>query len=112
VAPSSTGAVVLVRFPFSNLTGAKLRPAVVLAAGGRGDWLVCQVTSNAYADRDAVRLGEEDMASGSLSRASFARPGKLVTIHESVIRSEVALLTAGAFARLIYATTAVLHARN
>lgn len=41
----SAGAVVLVRFPFSDLSQTKLRPAAVLADGGRGDWILCQVTS-------------------------------------------------------------------
>jgi hypothetical protein len=45
VAPS-TGSVVLVPFPFSDLSQAKLRPAVVLASGDRNDWVLCQVTSN------------------------------------------------------------------
>jgi mRNA interferase MazF len=34
-------AVVLVPFPFSELSQAKLRPAVALAAAGRGDWVLC-----------------------------------------------------------------------
>jgi hypothetical protein len=33
------GAVGMVRFPFSDLSQAKLRPAVVLADAGRGDWI-------------------------------------------------------------------------
>jgi mRNA interferase MazF len=33
----SVGAVVLVPFPFSDLSEAKLRPAVVLADAGRND---------------------------------------------------------------------------
>jgi hypothetical protein len=36
--PFAAGAVVLVQFPFSDLTASKLRPAVVLAEAGRGDW--------------------------------------------------------------------------
>ena len=43
----SVGEVVLVRFPFSYLSQSKLRPAVCLADAGRGDWLLCQITSNA-----------------------------------------------------------------
>jgi mRNA interferase MazF len=109
VAPSAAGAVVLVRFPFSDLTGAKLRPAVVLAQDTRGDWLICQVTSKAYADPRAVRLASAEMASGSLNRLSFARPGKLITLHESVIQSEVATLAPGASARVVFETTALLH---
>jgi mRNA interferase MazF len=40
----AAGAVVLVRFPFSDLSQTKLRPAVVRADAGRGDWVLCQVT--------------------------------------------------------------------
>ena len=39
VAPEP-GAVVLVRFPFSDLSQTKLRPAVVLADAGRGVWIL------------------------------------------------------------------------
>ena len=37
VAPS-TGSVMLVPFPFSNLSQSKLRPAIVLASADREDW--------------------------------------------------------------------------
>ena len=46
----AVGSVVLVRFPFSDLSEAKLRPALVLADSGRNDWILCQITSNPYAD--------------------------------------------------------------
>jgi hypothetical protein len=79
----SAGAVVLVPFPFSDLSSAKLRPAAVLAAAGRGDFILCQITSNPYADPAAVELTDAEFASGSLQRTSYARPGKLFTAHES-----------------------------
>jgi hypothetical protein len=49
VAPA-IGAVVLVRFPFSDLSQSKLRPAVVLADVGRGDRILWPVTSKPYGD--------------------------------------------------------------
>ena len=52
----TAGAVVLVPFPFSDLSQTKLRPAVVLADSGRGDWILCQVTSNPYGDVHAVEM--------------------------------------------------------
>jgi len=68
-------AVVLVRFPFSDLSQAKLRPAVVLADAGRGDWILCQVTSNPYGDAQAVTLDHASFATDSLYVTSYARPG-------------------------------------
>ena len=90
VAPA-IGQVVLVPFPFSDLAGAKLRPAVVLADAGRGrdDWVLCQVTSNPYSDPRAIKLGETDFQSGSLQVTSYARPGKLFTANGSLMVSQV-----------------------
>jgi mRNA interferase MazF len=73
----AAGAVILVPFPFSNLAQAKLRPAVILADAGRGDWILCQVTSNPYADPHSIELTDSHFAQGSLRIISYARPGKL-----------------------------------
>jgi mRNA interferase MazF len=56
VVSPAAGVVVLVRIPFSDLSQSKLRPAVVLADAGRGDWILCQVTSKPYGDDAAVAL--------------------------------------------------------
>lgn len=87
--PSSVGAVVLVRFPYSDLSLTKLIPAIVLASAGRGDWLLCQVTSVAYGDRPAVPISDADFASGSLLRPSFVRPLRPFTASEDIIRAQV-----------------------
>ena len=63
VAPT-TGEVVLVPFPFSDLSQSKVRPAVCLADAGRGDWVLCQITSRPYGDPAAVPLDAPDFASG------------------------------------------------
>ena len=36
----AAGSVVLVPFPFSDLSQAKLRPAIVLADAGHNDWVL------------------------------------------------------------------------
>ena len=76
--------VVVLRFPFSDLTSSKLRPAVVLAHAGGVDWVLCQVTSNPYGDSSAVPLTASSFDSGGLGRESFVRPGKLFTASESI----------------------------
>jgi len=107
--PPSAGSVVLVRFPFSDLSAGKLRPAVVLASAGRDDWILCQVTSNPYADSNAVRLDDAAFASGSLQRVSFARPGKLFTANTSLMMVEVGRLTSTSFSQVLGAVIDVLR---
>jgi mRNA interferase MazF len=81
----ATGQVVLVPFPFSDLTRTKMRPAVVLADAGRDDWILCQVTSNPYGDKRSISLTTQDFSQGSLRVTSYARPGKLFTANQSLI---------------------------
>jgi mRNA interferase MazF len=66
---------------------------VVLADAGRGDWVLCQVTSNAYGDPRAIGLDSADFVKGSLHRPSFARPGKLFTAHFSLVADQAGVLT-------------------
>lgn len=94
------GSVVLVPFPFSDLSRSKLRPAIVLAAADRGDWILCQVTSKAYGDDRAIVLTEKDFATGGLQVTSYVRPGKLFTAHETLLAAEVGRLHPAAFERL------------
>lgn len=62
----TAGTVVLVPLPFSDLSQAKLRPAVVLADAGRGDWILCQITSNPYGDSRAIEITDSSFDAGSL----------------------------------------------
>ena len=89
----SVGSVVLVRFPFSDLSASKLRPAVVLAGVDRDDWILCQITSNPYSDTRAVEIGDSDFASGNLMRTSYARPGKLFSANTSLMQRVAGSLT-------------------
>jgi mRNA interferase MazF len=75
----SVGSIVLLPFPFSDLSKSKIRPAVILAIAGRGDWILCQITSKAYADAAAVELRDSDFELGGLRLVSYARPSKLLT---------------------------------
>lgn len=109
VAPA-TGAVVLVRFPFSDLSQTKVRPAVVLAEAGRGDWILCQVTSKPYSDTRAIKLDDTSFSTGSLRVTSYARPGKLFTANRDLIVAEVAKLKLEPFTAIVDAVVRLLRA--
>lgn len=93
--------IVVVEFPFSDLSGSKLRPAVVLCSTGRGDWLLCQITSNPHSDPDSVKIASGDIAEGLLSKLSFARPTKLFTANEALMVKRVAILNHKTFTEIL-----------
>ena len=93
---SSTGSVPV----FGSLASEAAAGAIVLASAGRGDWILCQVTSKAYGDADAIEIKQEDFELGGLRLDSYARPGKLFTAHESLLRAEAGRLRAPAFERV------------
>jgi PemK-like, MazF-like toxin of type II toxin-antitoxin system len=103
------GIVVFVRFPFSDLSATKLRPAVVIAHAGGADWVLCQVTSNPYGDAAAVALSITSFESGGLGRESFARPGKLFTASESLFVRSAGQLTRASHRDLVARVVAVLQ---
>ncbi|WP_263079843.1 type II toxin-antitoxin system PemK/MazF family toxin [Endozoicomonas sp. Mp262] len=86
------GVVVPVKFPFSDLTRTKWRPALVLAYAEKGDWVLCQITSKAYSDQSAVIIQQEDFIRGGLPLTSYARPGKLFTANETLLEPPVGQL--------------------
>ncbi len=105
----SEGSVILVRFPFSDLSQSKLRPAIVLVHAERGDWILCQITSKPYGDSRAVQITDADFAAGELRVVSYARPAKLFTAHQSLFSSEAGKLKAEAFARVRQAVYALFR---
>ncbi len=103
MAALTAGVIVIVRFPFSDLTNSKVRPALVLANAGRGDWILCQITSKAYADESAIEIRSTDFSSGNLNQTSYARPGKLFTANESLILLEACVLSNERFSEIAQA---------
>ncbi len=104
------GDVVVVPFPFSDLSRAKRRPALVLAAVREGDLILCQITSRAVTDGYAVALDETDFRSGSLRKPSNIRPNRLFTADGSLILYRAGQLAAGKTAAVIDALVAILKA--
>lgn len=79
------GDVVVVPFPFSDLTQAKRRPALVLAELEGDDRILCQITSRHTRDRYAVELDDNDFEAGGLRRKSNIRPNRIFTADVRII---------------------------
>jgi mRNA interferase MazF len=72
------GDVVVVPFPFSDLTYAKRRPALVIAELEGDDIILCQITSQQIRDRYAVPIEDNDFETGTLKQKSNVRPNRIL----------------------------------
>lgn len=79
------GDVVIVPFPFSDLTQAKRRPALVVAILPGNDLILCQITTQNVTDSYAVPITNEDFSTGGLNRDSNIRPNRLFTADQNII---------------------------
>lgn len=79
------GEVVVLPFPFSDLSASKKRPAVVVATLTGDDVICCQITSEARFDEYAIVLNNNDFKEGNLQQTSMIRPNRLFTADRSII---------------------------
>jgi len=86
------GDIVVVSFPFSDLSGQKMRPALVVAEVEFGDLILCQITSKPYSSKTAFPIQNSDFQKGNLPVISYVRPDKLFTAEASIIQREAGKL--------------------
>lgn len=92
------GDIVLITFPFTDLSGSKLRPAVVLAATSL-DLTVCFITTQTgWQEPTDVLLVPN--AANSLRKQSLIRTSKLATLDRSLAKGLLGRLSATELADL------------
>ena len=65
------GEVVVIPFPFSDLTQAKRRPALVIAELEGDDLILCQITSQTIKDKYAITINDDDFETGGLKHSAI-----------------------------------------
>ena len=83
------GDVVVVPFPFSDLTAAKRRPALVIAELSGDDLILCQITSNKIMDSYSIELNDNNFESGNLNKTSNIRPNRIFTADKKILLYKV-----------------------
>ncbi len=83
------GDIVVLPFPYSDLSASKKRPALVIANVGKSELLLCQITSQEKYDHYAISLVKEDYDSGYLKKSSYIRPNKIFTADMEIIKYKV-----------------------
>jgi mRNA interferase MazF len=88
-----SGEVVVVPFPFSDLTGQKRRPAFVVAPLQGDDVILCMITSqHRPKDSYSIPITDADFVTGTLKHPSYIRPNRLFTADSNLIVRSVGQL--------------------
>jgi mRNA interferase MazF len=85
-----SGDIVLVPFPFTDLSASKRRPALLIRSLGEfGDWLCLPVTSQS-AHQASVGLREDDFIGEELPKASWVRVNRPTILSEEIMLGRIA----------------------
>lgn len=79
------GDVVVIPFPFSDLSATKRRPALVLATLPGDDVILCQITSQARTTPAVMPIVAADFTRGGLNRDNYVRPERLFCADARII---------------------------
>lgn len=81
------GDIVLIPFPFSDLTGDKLRPAIILISTSL-DVTVCFLTTQLqWKDKSDIEIVPSKI--NGLKKTSLIRVGKLATVDKDLILGKI-----------------------
>ena len=81
--------IILIKFPFSDLTGAKVRPALVISNNGYNDSnldaFVLAITSNLSPNLYKIMIDNKDLEHGNLPVKSAIRVDKAFSVLQSKV---------------------------
>ncbi len=96
--------IVLLPFPYSDLTGSKLRPAIVISNENLNrteDRLCCLITTQIR--KGDLIIENKDFVSGKLPHKSAARPYRIFTIDKRIIKKILCKVSDKFFDKLLEA---------
>ena len=90
------GDIVIVPFPFSDLSSIKKRPVLILSKSDdiiqSDDVVTCGITSYLKNARHSVLIENNDLIEGSIPNTSRIKVDKLFTLDKGIIKKKVARL--------------------
>ena len=103
------GDAVVVPFPFSDLTQAKRRPALIIADLEGDDYILCQITSKRIKDNYSIPLEDDDFEDGSLKQSSNVRPNRIFTADKNIILYRIGNIRNNKFDEIIRKIVSILQ---
>ena len=104
------GDVVVIPFPFSDLSATKRRPALVVASLPGDDVILCQITGGTYSSPNVIPITSSDFAIGGLNRDSNVRPDRLFTANSQIIAYRAGTLSTEKASEVVAKIVAIITA--
>ena len=86
------GDILLVPFPFTNLSSVKQRPVLVLSSTKYNqeheDIITCGITSNLKDKEYSLLLTNKELSQGILPKESRIKVDKLFTVEKSIVKKK------------------------
>ena len=95
------GDVIVLEFPFSDLTSYKRRPSLIIKVPGGEDVIICQITAESQKKDVEIPLRNNEFARGELKRDSYVRIDKITTIKKTRIKYKIGSLKPEKFKEII-----------
>ena len=88
------GDIVLIPFPFTDLSGQKVRPAVVLAVQPKADDFIVCFISSVIKNRDTFDVAIEPSTENGIKLPSIIRTAKIATLEKKIAVGSIGKLEA------------------
>jgi len=105
---TSEGQIVLFRFPQTDQTAGKLRPALVIRRlpGQHNDWLICMISSNLDQEvpefDEVITPDDFDFKESGLKVASLIRIGRIAVVDGDILLGKLGQIDAQRLLRIRY----------
>ena len=86
------GYIVLVPFPFTDLSGQKVRPALILHVSRGEDCVVAFISSQAAKKKNPFDVSVEPSTKNGLKASSVVKVDKLATLQRKIVVGELGTL--------------------
>ena len=98
------GEIVIVPFPFSDLSSIKQRPVLILSKNIDNekveDIVTCGITSNVKNSKYSVLIKNEDLIEGEVPKINRVKVDKLFTISQDIVKKKVGRINKEAFEKV------------
>jgi mRNA interferase MazF len=88
-----TGNIVVIPFPYTDLSQFKKRPGLIIKNLGNYDYLLVMITSQPYDNAYCLELKNSDFIEGKLPLISYVRCNRIFEANENIIIKKVATLS-------------------